>query len=176
MKRQIFIGLFIFSVILNVAVGSTLIWYRWLETSVPISSSKSGSQLSASDVREIKTVWGSNGPGDLWKKRQQILDKKAELLDLIARNPNNETAIQKKLNELTNLRAHVEKDALDKVRHIVSTLPEAKKEAFINYLRNRACMGHGMGMGPGMGMGMGRGRGHHGMMMRGPSNCPRWKK
>ena len=170
MKRQIFIGLFIFSVILNVAVGSTLVWYRWLGNRAPITSSKNGSQLSASDVKTIKTVLGSNGPGYLRQKREQILEKKAELLDTIARNPNNEPAIQNKLNELIALRAQVEKEALNKVRHILITLPEDQKQAFINYLRNRACMG------PGMGMGMGRGRGHHGMMMRGPRNCPRWNK
>ena len=174
MKRQILIGLFIFSVILNVAVGSTLIWHLWMEPGIPPSSTENGSKLSANDLKRIRTGWGSNGPGDLWKKRQHIMDKKAELIDVIARDPNNEPAIQKKLNELIALRAQVEKDALNKVRHILSTLPEDRRQVFLNFIRNRACMGPGMGLGPGMGMG--RGRGPRGMMMRGPWNCPRWSK
>ena len=60
MKKGIFIALFIFSVALNVAGLSTIAWNLWIadRVSAPVSRVVAGPELSPSNVKRIRDVWG----------------------------------------------------------------------------------------------------------------------
>ena len=157
MKRGLFIALFTFSVALNIAVAGTLAWHLWLPDRGPVAGAAVQGPLSEIDFRMIRGMWKSDGPRQLMEKRQTIIQKKAELLDLIATKPQDSKAAEKALNELDTLKAEEERMATERIRQIMQGLPEDKRAAFLTFLKDRACpmMGPGMGwkrqMGPGPG-------------------------
>ncbi|MEW6111239.1 MAG: periplasmic heavy metal sensor [Thermodesulfobacteriota bacterium] len=158
MKRGLFIVLFAFSVALNIAVAGTIGWHLWFFERGPAAGLAAQGPLSENDFRMIRGMWKSDGPRQLMEKRQSIIEKKAELLDLIATKPQDSKAAEKALNELDTLKAEEERMATERIRQIMQGLPEEKRAAFLTFLKDRACpmMGAGMGgrrqmMGPGPG-------------------------
>ncbi|MEW6531236.1 MAG: hypothetical protein AB1473_10390 [Thermodesulfobacteriota bacterium] len=155
MKRGLFIVLFAFSVALNIAVAGTIGWHLWLPERGAASGAGIQGPLSENDFRMIRGMWKSDGPRQLMEKRQTIIEKKAELLDLIATKPQDSKAAEKALNELDMLKAEEERMAMERIRQIMQRLPEDRRAAFLTFLKDRACpmMGPGMGwkrqMGPG---------------------------
>jgi hypothetical protein len=81
----------------------------------------------------------------MWDIRRKILDKNREIVELIAKNPDNPAAAEKAVNEMITLRAEAERRALQRISSIMAGLPPDKREAFVSFLKNRACMGPGMG-------------------------------
>ncbi|MBM4327856.1 MAG: periplasmic heavy metal sensor [Deltaproteobacteria bacterium] len=147
MKRGLFIALFAFSVALNIAVAGTLAWHLWLSDRSPAAAAAVQGPLTESDFRTIRGMWKSDGPRQLMEKRQVVLQKKADLLDLIAEKPQDPKAADKALDELNALKAEEERMAAERIRQIMQGLPEEKRAAFLTFLKDRACpmMGPGMG-------------------------------
>ena len=164
MRRLLITGLFVFSVVLNIVVGATMAWNLWSARSPHPIRDPQRPELSSSDFERIRALWSGTASAQLREKRGQILEKKAQLLDIVAKDPDDVKAAQMALNELVVLGAQAEKQALDEVRQIMMALPQDKKQAFLNFLKTRACMG------PGMGPGYGRGRHRMGPRYRG--YCP----
>jgi hypothetical protein len=77
--------------------------------------------------------------------------------------------VDKALKDLLALRLEEERRSVERIRRMMAAMPPEKRGAFVAFLTDRTCMGHGMGMRPGMqmrhgmgmrrGMGMGRGMG-----------------
>jgi hypothetical protein len=157
MKKGLFMALFAFSLALNIAVAGTIVWHLWFFDRSPAAGDGVQGPLSENDFRMIRGMWTSDGPRQLMEKRQTIIEKKAELLDLIAAKPQDSKGAEKALNELDRLKAEEERMATERIRQIMERLPEDRRAAFLTFLKDRACpmMGSGMGgrrqMGPGPG-------------------------
>ncbi len=164
MRRLLITGLFVFSIVLNIVVGATMAWHLWLTRSPHPIGDPQRPELSSSDIERIRVLWSGTASAQLRERREQILEKKAQLLDFVAKDPDDVKGAETALNELIVLRAQAEKQALDEVRQIMMALPKDKKQAFLVFLKSRACMG------PGMGPGQGRGRHRMGPRYRG--YCP----
>ena len=172
MRRTVFIVLFAFSLSMNLAVGATVVWHLWHTKPSEAPLDLSISALNRDDVKQISDVLPRQRRIEMMKIRRKIQEKKLEVLELIARNPGNLNAAEQKIDELVQLRGQLEKQALTRISEVMVNLPPERRSAFLGFLRNRACMGHGMGYGMGRrmmrGMGPGMGRGHG--MRRGA--CP----
>lgn len=169
MKKMIFTGVLIFSLVLNVAVLATLACYGWFQrAALPVQGSPRP-VLTSPDLREIRSNWPGNGLSRMKENRERILQKRREILDLIAQNPGNPRVAEKPLAELISLRAQQEREAVARISNLAATMPEEQRKSFLGVIRNRTCMGPGMGRGRGRGMGMGMGR-----HMRGPGSGSRW--
>ncbi|MFH1117659.1 MAG: periplasmic heavy metal sensor [Pseudomonadota bacterium] len=180
MKRTILLVLLAASLSMNVAVGGTVLWNLLrgpqyaAKRDIPLETS-----LDRDDLQRISAAWPRGRRAEMMEIRRKIGDKKLEVLELISKNPGDLKAADEKIDELIQLRGQMERKALTRISEIMGSLPEEKRTAFLGFLRNRACMGHGMmgrgmrhgimrhGMGRGsMGPDMGRGRG------MGPTNIP----
>lgn len=146
MKKTVLIGLFIFSLALNLAVAATLGWHLWKENRAQVLQGTPGKELSEEDIRQIRNVWLDRGPAAMMETRRKIMEKQLELLDQIARNPGRPEAATQRLNELTALKVEMEKEAVARISHTLAALPQDKREAFMTFLKTRSCMGPGMGM------------------------------
>ena len=154
MKRTVFIGLFIFSIVLNVAVAATLGWHIWNQGSFGGGPFIQNEPVAKADFHQIRQIMASQDRSALLETRQRVIEKNAELLDMIARNPGNLSAAESTIKELTGLREQMERQAIAKISIVMASLPEDKRQSLLGLLKNRACMGPGMGFG--------RGRGPHG--------------
>lgn len=148
MKKGVLAGLLIFSLALNLAVAGTLVWNLWLADRFDGSPAVPGTTLTRSDIRSIAAMSENGRWQSMWQYRQQILQKNAEILDLIAANPNDPQAPTKAVDELMALKGSLERQSIERIRRIVASLPDDKKKAFIDFLKQRTCMGPGMGWGP----------------------------
>lgn len=147
MKKIIFIGLFVFSVALNLAVAATLGWHLWQEKRLSELPGRTvGATFSPEDIREIRKFAAQNGQ-TMMQIRDRIIQKRLELLDLIAQNPGRPELAEQKLAEIAALRSTLEKEAISRISRALAALPEDKREAFIAFIKNRTCMYPGMGMG-----------------------------
>lgn len=153
MKKTIFVGLFIFSLVLNFAVAATLGWHVWKGASFRSGPQPPGAEVSKEDFRQIRKVMSAQNGSTLMETRQQIIQKNAELLDLVARNPGDVSAAEAKIKELAALKEQMERRAIARISSVMASLPEEKRQAFLVLLKNRACMMPGMGMGRGGGCG-----------------------
>lgn len=162
MKRSLFTGVLIFSLALNLAVAVTVGRHIWQQRAVAADSSPKGPTLTRNDVRQIGDMMPQQRFQSMMQARQQILDKKSEVLDKIARNPGDLKAVEPAITELFDLRNNVERQALARISHIMGSLPEEKRVAFLEFLKSRACGGAGMGWGRG---------GHRGCGHGGPGPC-----
>lgn len=158
MRRIFFIGVFVFSLALNIAVAATLGWHIWRERSLAEAPVAQGPTLSQMDVRQISEMMPQQRRQWMMQARQQILEKKSEVLDQIARNPGNLQAVEPAVKELLDMRNDVERQALARISLIMGNLPEEKRAAFLAFLKSRACVGDGMGWGRGRHRGCGQGR------------------
>lgn len=155
MNRGLLTGLLIFSLALNVAVAASLAWYLWIQPRTLPAPSNKAFQLSKSDYDRIRDLWRNQTPSSLREKKRTILQKKAEILDIIEKRPNDTAAMEKALKELLELTYSAELVAMNRIRVVSSQLPEDRRKAFLEYLRTRACPGMGMGRGHMHGRGRG---------------------
>lgn len=164
MKKALFIGAFVFSVVLNLAVAGTIAWHRWALRQVTPLPAPSTAQLNPDDRRAIAGLWRSADCNEVLGLREQVMRKKAEVLELIAANPGDVRALDQKVQELAELRAQMERRALTGISRIMAELPPEKRSAFLGFLKGRACMG--------MGMGQGYRGGRHMRWRNAPGACP----
>ncbi len=143
MKKVLVTGAFIFSVALNVAVACTLGWLLLLDRRPIWSATPVAPYLAEEDIRTIKKLWPREMRGLMMEKRDKILQKKGEIIDLIAKNPDNLAVADKAIQELAALDAEVTRDSVRRLSAIVASLPEERRNAFCAFLKSRACMGPG---------------------------------
>ena len=90
MKRVLFLTIFIFSIVLNLAVAATLAWHFLGDRSAASDLPALESRLTPKDFRFIGQCCMQNGPPRLvMELRQKIVEKKSELLDVLAKSPGN---------------------------------------------------------------------------------------
>jgi hypothetical protein len=146
MKKTVFISLFVFSLALNLAVAATLGLHLWQENRAQGSTNPRETSLSDEDLRQIRSTWMAGRTRGMMETRRKIMDKQLELLDEIGKDPGRPEVAATKLNELTALKAEIEKLAVARISNTLSELPPEKRQAFITFLKTRSCMGPGMPM------------------------------
>lgn len=153
MRSKILVGLLVLSLSLNFAVLATAAW-RYYSYYRQEATQFEG--LTSIDVRRIQHSLRQNAQETILAGMEAIAEKRAELLDQIAADPNNTTAIQTCMAELNVLKGNMERIAASRIIQTAAELPAAKRRAFVNVLKNRTCMGQ-RGMGScGGGCSMGR--------------------
>jgi hypothetical protein len=159
MKRTVFISIFVFSLVLNLAVAATLGWHILQENRTKVSYAPPTPALSDNDLRLLRNAWVSSRPTAMVETRRKIIEKQLELLDQIAEDPGHPEVATRQLNELNALKAEIEKQAVARISRALAELPPARRQAFIAFLKSRSCMAPGMGM-------------HRCRGMRGMGCCP----
>lgn len=154
MKKIIVAGLLIFSLALNIAVAATLGWHFWLRDRFYPDLQRTESSFGVEDFSGTRKPGPASLRGKMMETRTKIMQKRAEIIDLIAKDPGNPHAADKALQELSALKGEQERQAVERISAVLASMPEEKRQAFLELLRSRTCMG------PGMGMGMGRRGGH----------------
>lgn len=144
MKRAVFLTIFIFSIVLNLAVAATLAWHflgaRLGSSDLPAVETN----LTPKDFKFIGRCCMQNGPPRLvMDLRQKIVEKKAELLDVLAKNPGNPSVADAELEQLTALSAQMEREAAKRISKVMAALPADKRAAFLIFLKNRTAVGLG---------------------------------
>lgn len=153
MKRGFFIGVFVFSLLLNLTVAVVIGWHYWVvrqNVAPPVAECPA---LSESDFRNISQVWSKQARSNVQESRRIIRDKQSELIDQVARTPGDLTPAENTIKELMALREKMEREALGRLSNALVQLPEEKRAALVNYVKNRSCMGPGMRFGTRMGKG-----------------------
>ncbi len=143
MRSKILVGLLIFSLSLNLAVLGTALW-RYYAYHRPATVEFQG--LTPMDVRQIQRSLQQNAQETILAGIEAIAEKRGELLDQIATDPNNTAMIQARMAELNVLKGNMEEIAARRIIQTAAELPTEKRRAFVNVLKNRTCMGQrGMG-------------------------------
>jgi hypothetical protein len=144
MKRVLFLTIFIFSIVLNLAVAATLAWHFLGDRSAASDLPALESRLTPKDFKFIGQCCMQNGPPRLvMELRQKIVEKKSELLDVLAKNPGNPSAADPELDQLTALSAQMEREAAKRISKVMSALPADKRAEFLIFLKNRTTIGMG---------------------------------
>lgn len=161
MKSLLFKGILIFSLALNAAVGFVVVRHVWYSRQLAMDPQPlvppavmAGLPAESSDPMGMR---------EFREKQRLLMEKKAEVLDLIAARPGDLSNAQSSIDELMALRTQTERAALARISRIMASMPEDRRAEFLANLKKRACRGPGM-MGPG-----GPGRKHRGPLM-GPGN------
>lgn len=161
MKSWVFKGVLIFSLALNAAVAFVVVRHVWTSRQLAVDAQPFASPAV------VEGVPGDSpdpvGMREFREKQRMLIDKKVEVLDLIAAHPGDLSAAQKSIDDLLILRTQTERAALARISRIMASMPEDRRPEFLARLKNKACRGPGM-MGPG-----GHGRKGRGPMM-GPEN------
>ncbi|MBI4965584.1 MAG: periplasmic heavy metal sensor [Desulfomonile tiedjei] len=158
MKKAVFIGLFIFSMAINLAVAATVGWHLWLQRGAGMGAGPSAAgtaTLTREDFRTIRQMWPREARAQMMEARSRIMEKNLEVLDEIAKHPGDIRAADPKINELHVLKGQIDREAFLRISQTLASLPDEKRQAFALFLKNRTCMGPGMGMGRGPGFGPG---------------------
>ena len=158
MKKAVFIGLFIFSVAINLAVAATVGWHLWWQSRAfpdPGTNATGASALTREDFRTIRQMWPLEARTKMLETRNRITEKNLEVLDIIAKHPGDLSPADRQINELQVLKGQMDREAFARISKILATLPGEKREAFAFFVKSRACMRPGMGMGRGRGPGFG---------------------
>lgn len=153
MKRMIFLGIFVFSLLLNLTVAGVLGWHYLVERRSPKFPVAECPMLTESDYRQISKVWSKQARSGVRETRQLINAKQSELIDQIANTPGDLVPAENTIKELMALREQMEREALGRLSNALVQLPDDKKSALISYVKNRSCMGPGMRFGSRMGKG-----------------------
>lgn len=164
MKKMVFLGIFIFSLLLNFTVAGVLGWHYLVERRGPKLPVAECPMLTESDYRQISKIWSKQARSGVRETRQLINAKQSELIDQIAKTPGDLTAAENTIKELMALREQMEREALFRLSNALVQLPDDKKSALISYVKNRSCMGPGMRFGNRMGKGR--------MSQEGPQETP----
>ncbi len=147
MKKAILVTIFIFSLILNLAVAGTLGWHFFGSKHRAFDMPVTESRLTDEDFKFIGRCCMQNGaPKIVMDLRQKIVGKKLEVLELLAKNPGDPGVAAKTIEELTALSGQMEGEAAKRISKVMAALPVEKREAFLNFLKNRTAMGCGPGM------------------------------
>jgi len=165
MKRTLFIVVFVFSIAINLAVGGTLVWHMWLGHAPAAAGVESAPPLTGEEMRVINSAFPENNQASMRETADRLRQKKMEILELVARNPSDFKQAQPGIEELIAIRGQMERQALQRISYIMAQLPPEKRGTFLEFLRNRTCMGPGAGMGMGSCPHCGQGRGP----MKGPA-------
>lgn len=161
MKRIIFVGLFIFSIVLNIAVAATLGWHLWRQNSFTEGASLQEQPMTREDWRQLKNMMSSQDRSALREARLKVIEKKLELLDMMAKNPGNLQAVEPTIKELAVLKERVERQAIARISAAMAAMPEDRRQTFAALLKKRACTMPGMRFGQGQSR-HGKGRGNMG--------------
>ena len=161
MRSTLITVAFVFSLVLNVAVAGTLVWHWWAQDRGLGFPGSQAPALKTLDLQEMKMLWSSDWRAKMMENREKILEKRRDVLDLIAQDPDNPSAADKALEEVSRLKAQQERMAVERMRTMMAAMPAEKRQAFVQFMKDRTCMGPGMGMGRG-------GCRRRGMHMRGP--------
>ena len=158
MKKVFFVGLLIFSLLVNISVG-VIIARHWLQRPAKFAAelSKECPVISSDDIKKMSQIWSREAKLGIIETRHELNSKRAQVLDLIAQNPGDLGPAQGAIREMIDLRASLENQILEKVSKTMVTLPPEKREAFLEFLKHRTCRM----MRPGRGFGKG-----------GPGCCP----
>lgn len=153
MKRMIFLGIFVFSLLLNFTVAGILGWHYLVERRGPKFPIAECPMLSENDYKQISKVWSKQARSGVRETRQLINTKQSELIDQIAKTPGDLAPAENTIRELMTLREKMEREALTRLSNALAQLPDDRKPALISYVKNRSCMGPGMRFGGRMGKG-----------------------
>lgn len=151
MKKTVFMGILVFSLLLNLTVAGVVGWHHLVQKrniSLPIADCP---MLSESDFKQISKVWSKQARSGLHETRRLIRDKQSELIDTIALTPGDLAPAENIIKELMTLREKMEREALGRLSNALVQLPVDKREALVSYVKNRSCMGPSMRFGAGMG-------------------------
>jgi Heavy-metal resistance len=149
MKKAVWIGVFVFSLALNLAVAATLGRHLWMQHSSAAAADMGGPALTPGDFERIRTLCLKHNGAAMMETRNKILEKNFHLLDLIAKNPDDSPAVQQAVNELIELKRNAEREAIARITRVMAALPPEKRQAFVAFLKNRSCMMPAMGFGRG---------------------------
>jgi hypothetical protein len=157
MKKAVITAVFVFSVVLNLAVAGTLGWHYWEVQRQPAVPSLTDSKLTKADFKLIRRQCLCDDMGPMAELRTRINEKRVEALDLLAANPGNPEAAEPKIRDMVALTGQMEMQAAARMSRVMAALPDEKRQEFVTFLKARAAFGPGMGFGRGMGHGRGRG-------------------
>jgi hypothetical protein len=147
MKKAIWIGVFVFSLALNLAVAATLSRQLWFQHSSSAAIDAAVPALTRGDVEEIRKLCLKHNGAAMMQARNKILEKNFHLLDLIAKDPSDSSAVEQGVNELIELKRNAEKEAIARITNVMVALPPEKRQAFVTFMKNRSCMMPAMGFG-----------------------------
>jgi len=164
MKSAILTGLFIFSIVLNLAVAGTLMWHFWWHGPPRSVEPWMRSGQDQAELEQMRRTLAKEWRRGMMENRPKFFQKHQEILDVIVRDPGNSRAADRVIDELVALHADAERQSVARLSKILSQMPEDKRAAFVSYLKDRTCGG--------MGMGMGRGPKHRGRPDMGPPPPP----
>jgi len=157
MKSVIFKGVLVFSLALNAAVGFVVVRHVWYSHQLAVDTQPLVPSAVVADLPGDSP--DAKGIRAFREKQRLLVEKKAQVLDLIAARPGDLSNAQGAIDELMVLRMQMERAALARISRIMAWMPEERRAEFLANLKNRACRGPGM-IGPG-----GPGRKHRGPMM-----------
>ncbi|MGD9818543.1 MAG: hypothetical protein AB7V04_07560 [Desulfomonilaceae bacterium] len=144
MKRVLLIGLFVFSLLLNLTVAAIVGWYYWVDRSRVFAPVADCPILDEADHKKISQTWNDQSRSRIRETRRLLREKQAELIDQIAKTPGDISQAEEKLRELMILREKLEREVLGRLSNALIQLPEDKRGALVQYVKNRSCMGPGM--------------------------------
>ncbi len=147
MRSFIWKAVCVFSLVLNAAVVVSVGYHLWS------SYGWFGRQLTAGapeslpdDVkRAMDAPEGAISKKEMREKRRLLMEKKSEILDMIAAHPGDISAIKPRIDELLQLQAEVETAALTRISKVMAQLPEDKRQQFLSAIKSRACKGPAIG-------------------------------
>jgi len=143
MKRAPLTTCFIVSLALNLGVAVAIVWERWLRDGFETGKPSVELSLSPSEIRLIQDRFSVLGR----IKRQQMLEKRAELLDLVSRNPQDSRACQRTLDEYLTLSGEMERQTFANISQVLASLPTEKRQILLLLLKERISRARGRGRG-----------------------------
>ncbi|MFH0823687.1 MAG: hypothetical protein V2B18_13140 [Pseudomonadota bacterium] len=148
MSRKLLIGICAFSLALNVAVAATVGLHLISGHPGPFPSFKPDSSVEHEIMREVRSKWVSLPREVFREKRRLVLEKNAQVVDLVVDNADKPELADRAVEELIVLRGDLEREVLKRMVTILASLPEDKRKVFAERLkRSRACFDPGMVMG-----------------------------
>jgi hypothetical protein len=143
MKKLFLTAGFIVSLALNLGVGAAIGWELWLRHS--FRAGKPGLELSLSpeELTLVKARLSVNGQ----IKRQQMLQKRAELLDLFTRHMQDTSPCQQTLDEYLALSSEMDRERIANISQVMAGLSTEKRQILLLHLKERISRAKGRGPG-----------------------------
>jgi Spy/CpxP family protein refolding chaperone len=101
--------------------------------------------LKEGDFSQLRKVWHER-QGDSKELRRKVLEKKMEIVDLIASNPEDLVSTNCKVNDLVLLEGQLQREILTTMSKMMASLPAERRHLFLKYLKQRSREGQGMGV------------------------------
>jgi Spy/CpxP family protein refolding chaperone len=143
MKKFFLTAGFIVSLALNLGVGAAIGWELWLRHS--FRAGKPGPELSLSP--EELTLVKARFSADRQMKRHQMLQKRAELLDLVTRHTQDTSPCQQTLDEYLALSSEMDRERFASIGQVMAGLSTEKRQILLLYLKERISRAKGRGPG-----------------------------